>query len=61
MLFNIIKTIIHLFIFVQCVQAGITDLADMAFMNAQTEMCVIYNKSTPSPSPFLILYLKIWW
>lgn len=34
MLFNIIKTIIHLFIFVQCVQAGITDLADMAFMNA---------------------------
>lgn len=33
MLFNIIKTIIHLFIFVQCVQAGITDFADMAFIN----------------------------
>lgn len=34
MLFNIIKTIIHLFIFAQCVQAGITDLAGTAFMNA---------------------------
>lgn len=34
MLFNIIKTIIHLFSFVQCVQAGTTDLADVAFMNA---------------------------